>query len=318
LFADFYWRPIANLTVTPGFKFVDFKRDVNAVNENVAGAPTKNEPLVATNTYSSPLYFLTANYKIMPYWAVYGQFATSFLIPELSDLYTSAVSLQDLQSETTVNYQLGTVYTRGNLTGDADVYLIDANNLQAQCSVPDPTLPTGVGAGYCNFGKARFDGVEGEIAYALPLGVTLFANGSYNEAIQTSGPGAGEYGPAPAAGDRLPNAPLWTDALGAIYDKDHWKGSLTFKQVGSMVVYGGLVSTTMYTLPGYYTLDGSLGYAFPHFEVKLQVFNLLDRRAVTNFTPGSTSYELYNPYDNTGIYTFQAGRQILLTVEGKY
>jgi iron complex outermembrane receptor protein len=317
VFADFYWHPTENLTITPGFKYVDFTRDVHATNENVAGAAQKNTPIFAHNNYQSPLYFLTANYKITPDWALYGQFATSFLVPELSDLYTTGVSVQNLKSETTVNYQLGTVYTKGALTADADVYLVQADNLQAACSVPDPSLPTGVGSGFCNFGKARFDGVEGEIAYLLPLGLTLFANGSYNEAIQTSGPGAGEYGPAPAVGDRLPNAPLWTDAVGAIYGQGPWKGTLTFKQVGTAVVYGGAVANTTYNLPSYFTLDGSIGYSFKNFEIKVQGFNLLDRRQVTSFTPGGTSTSLYNPYDNSGIYTYQAGRQILLTLVGK-
>jgi iron complex outermembrane receptor protein len=318
VFVDFYWRPIDGLTVTPGFKYVDFTRNVNAPNENVAGAPTKNQPLFAHNHYTSPLYFLTANYKITPSWAVYAQFATSFLIPELSDLYATGVSVQNLKSETTTNYQLGTVYTRGNLTADADVYLIEADNLQAPCSVPDPSLPTGFGSGFCNFGKARFDGVEGEVAYALPIGVTLFANGSYNEAVQTSGLAAGEYGPAPMPGDRLPNAPLWTDAFGAIYGSGPWKGSLTFKQVGTAVVYGGAAATTIYNLPSYYTLDGSVAYSFKNFEIKLQGINLLDRRQITNFTPGSTSTHLMDPTDNTGIYTYQAGEQILLTLTGKF
>jgi iron complex outermembrane receptor protein len=316
-FVDFYWRPIDGLTITPGFKYVNFTRDVNAPNENVAGAPQKNTPLYAKNTYDSPLYFLTANYKITPYWAVYGQFATSFLVPELSDLYATGVSLQNLKSETTTNYQLGTVYTRGNLTADADVYLIDADNLQAACSVPDASLPTGVGSGFCNFGKARFDGVEGEVAYALPFGLTLFANGSYNDAVQTSGAAAGEYGPAPLAGERLPNAPLWTDALGAIYGDGPLKASLTYKQVGSSVVYGGASATTTYHLPSYGTFDGSLSYNFGRVEVKLQGFNLLGSRTLTSFVPGATSTSLYNSTDYTGIYTFQAGRQVLVTLIGR-
>ncbi len=64
-FVDFNWRVTDKLTISPGFKYVDFTRGVNATNENVGGG-AKNQPLVATNTYSSPLYFLTANYKIEP------------------------------------------------------------------------------------------------------------------------------------------------------------------------------------------------------------------------------------------------------------
>ena len=55
-FADFDWRPINNLTISPGFKYVHSEIEVNAAHDNVAcvGASTacKNEPLVASNTYS--------------------------------------------------------------------------------------------------------------------------------------------------------------------------------------------------------------------------------------------------------------------------
>jgi len=106
--------------------------------------------------------FVTTRFFQGPELAVYGQIATSFLIPELSDLYVSGAKLQSLQSEYTTNYQLGMVYTRGRITADADVYLIDATNLQVACNVPDPTSPTALDGAFCNAGKARFDGVEGE------------------------------------------------------------------------------------------------------------------------------------------------------------
>ncbi len=119
VFADFEWRVTDALTLSPGIKFVDFKRDVNAANESTAGG-SKDQPLVASNTYTQPLYFFTGNYKIRPDWSLYGQVATSFLIPSLSDLYATGVSLQSLQPQKTISYQAGTVYTHGNITADAD------------------------------------------------------------------------------------------------------------------------------------------------------------------------------------------------------
>jgi iron complex outermembrane receptor protein len=327
IFADFYWRPTESLTVTPGFKYVDFRRNVDAANENVAGASAKNQPLIATNTYTSPLYFLTVNYKIQPYWSVYGQFATSFLIPELSDLYATGASLQNLQSETTTTYQTGTVFTRGAVTADADVYLVEANNLQVSCSVPDPSLPTGVGAGFCNAGKARFDGVEGEVAYALPMGLTLFANASWNQATQLANAANPTVGIAANPKQELAASPEWTDAFGAVYNHGPWRGSLTFKQVGSEVQYNtptGLKNQVTFHVPSYFTLDGSVGYDFGHFGVKLQAFNILGERQITGFTPGANSEFLRSTIGSpgagldTGIYTFQAGRQVELTLIGKF
>ncbi len=119
---------------------------------------------------------------------MYGQAATSFLIPSLSDLYVTGVSLQNLQPATTDNYQIGTVYTRGAVTADLDAYLIDATNIEVACTVPDPTVVTGRSAAVCNAGKARYSGVEGEAAYAFDFGLSLFANASLNDAEQLATP----------------------------------------------------------------------------------------------------------------------------------
>ncbi|HXQ45633.1 MAG TPA: TonB-dependent receptor, partial [Caulobacteraceae bacterium] len=125
VFADFDWYVTDKLRVSPGFKYIDFKRDVDAAHENVGGG-AKNQALIASNTYTSPLYFLTANYKIFPYWSVYGQVATSFLVPSLSALYVTGATTQSLKPQYTTNYQAGTVYARGDFTADVDVYRIDA------------------------------------------------------------------------------------------------------------------------------------------------------------------------------------------------
>lgn len=322
IFFDFYWRVTSQLTVTPGFKYTDLTRNVHADHENVGGG-SKNQAIFATNNYQSPLYFITANYKVQPDWAVYAQFATSFLAPQLSELYVTGVSLQKLQSEYTTNYQLGTVYTHGNFTADADLYLIEATNLQVSCTVPDPTPanPANVDAAFCNAGKARFEGVEGETAYAFPFGLTLFANGAYNEATQLSNAANPGAGIAANPRQELAGAPLWTDAFGAIYDHDHWRGSLTFKQVGTSVQYNGPI---VFRLPSYWSFDASAGYDFGRFAIKLQAFNLTDNRTIIAFSPGSNSVALMSVdgapgtgFDG-GIYAFQGGRRVELTLTGRF
>jgi iron complex outermembrane receptor protein len=293
VFVDFNWRPIDNLTISPGFKYVDFTRSVNAANENVAlnGGGFKNAPLKSKNTYTSPLYFATVNYKILPDLAVYGQFATSFLIPSLSALYIPDTTASGLKPETTTTYQTGVVYTRGVFTADADVYRVDAANLYLPCG-------TGVTAHYCNFGKARYTGVEGEAAYAIGFGLTVFANGSLNWAKQLASAADPAAGIAAVPAGGLPNAPRWTDAAGAIVNHGPWQGSVTYKESGAFVSSDGP------KFRGYDTVDASVAYDFGHFKVKVQGFNLGDRRAITTLS--------------SGLYQFQAGRELDLTLAAKY
>ncbi|HKT53434.1 MAG TPA: TonB-dependent receptor [Caulobacteraceae bacterium] len=276
VFVDFDWNVTDKLRISPGFKYVDFTRTVDAAHENVGGG-AKNQALMARNTYTSPLYFLTANYKVTPDWAFYGQYATGFVVPALSALYVTGANLQTLKPSTTVNYQAGTVYTHGDITIDADVYDIQAQNLEVPCVIPG-TPPQ---SGFCNAGGVRYDGVEGEGAYTFPFGLTLFANGSINN-----------------NDSHLANAPKWTDAVGAIYAHGPWQGSLTFKQVGQFISSDGP------RFPGYNTVDASASYDFGRFAVKVQAFNLADTRATTGLS--------------SGFYTFEAGRQVELTLIAKF
>ena len=273
---------------------------MNAANESVAGG-TKNQSLVATNTYTKPLYFLTANYRVQPDWSMYAQVATSFLVPSLSALYVKGANIQGLQPQTTISYQAGTVYTHGNVTVDADIYRVDASNLQVACSIPDPTAanPGAVSAGYCNAGKARFSGVEGEGAYAFDFGLTVFANGSLNSAKQLATPANPAAGIAATPAGTLANAPKWTYAAGGIYHNGPWALSLAYKNSGAYISDDGP------RMPGYDTLDASVRYDFSkRLYVQFQAFNLADQRATTTL--------------KGGLYQFQAGRTLEGTIAASF
>jgi iron complex outermembrane receptor protein len=300
LFFDFYWRPLPNLTITPGFKYVDFTRTVDAPVENSGLGTFARGSLYGSNTYTKPLYFVTANYKLKPFWSVYAQYATGFLVPQLSDLVTTTPSLNNDPPSLTTNYQVGTVFTKGHVTFDADYYYIVVTNLQ----VADPTNQFDI-----NVGTANYSGYEGEMAYTLDNGFTMFANGSLNVAKDTTTNLAED----PGGGKELTGVPKATAALGVLYNRDRWQGSLTYKFVGPQVAQYTAGGQAL-ELPRYGTLDGSVSYDFGHVKLKLAAFNLLDDRAITNF---SGTDALYSP-TSTGLYQFQAGRQVEATVQAKF
>ncbi len=328
VFVDYYWKPIDGLTITPGFKFVNFRREIDAAEDTLSldsvsksGTITSANtvaPIKGENTYSSPLYFLTANYKILPEWAVYAQFATSFLIPQLSELQVPGVSLQNLKPETTTNYQLGTVYTKGALTADADLYLIDAANTNVACNIVDPQ--GGYDAASCNAGKVTYSGFEGEAAYALPFGLTAFVNGSINDARQAAQGVTATDGLTPNPAQELANVPNSTAAFGGIYHRGPWQLSLTYKMVGSQVTYGAAPPggfPVQIKLPSYDTWNASIDYAVSsNYEIKLQGFNLADKRTLIGYTPSGSETGLYQT--NGGEYEFQSGREIDVTLVGKF
>jgi iron complex outermembrane receptor protein len=290
LFADFVWRPTNNITITPGIKYVDFRRTIEGGVENSVSGPETRAYLSGSNTYDKPLYFFTANYRFLPFWSVYAQYATGFLIPSLSYLYSDGLSLQNLKPATTTNYQVGTVFSRGRLAADADVYFIHGNGIEQPCP------GTSTDGAYCNIGTSDYSGVEGEITYALPFGLTAFANGSINTAKDRT------------TDQTELNAPKWTDAVGLIYDHRHWQAALTYKEVGAQVGYID-ASNVEHEIGAYNTTNGIVSYDFGHIKVKLTALNLFDHRALTAVAEGSTNLNSF--------VQFEAGREVLITLEAK-
>jgi iron complex outermembrane receptor protein len=306
VFADFEWRPMENLTITPGLKYVNFERDINAAVENSGVGGFVRAPVHGSNTYSETLAFLTANYKIVPDWSVYAQAGQGFLVPSLSTLQVNNLSLNALQPTRSDNFQVGTVFTRGRITADADIYHINITNLE----VPDPTNQF-----YINAGTGNFSGVEGEVAIALDGGFTLFANGSTNDS---------NFG-----GQALAGLPDSTFATGVLFEQGPWEASVTYKYVGRAPAVYNTTGSTVYLLgaaplannqayvnPAYDTLNASLAYDFGRFKVKLSGYNLSDRRTITSVGGLPTGTSAAHPGDT--LYTYEAGRQIQLTVSAKF
>jgi len=128
------------------------------------------------------------------------------------------------------------------------------------------------------------------------------------------------------AAETLTNAPKWTDAVGAIYRGGPYAASLSYKQSGAFVAgYNTFNNNQALNLPGYDTLDGSVGYDFGRFAMKLQAFNLLDRRAITSYTCNTVSgtslcvaASALRSTGDIGLYSFQSGREMQFTVSAKF
>ena len=278
LFADFQWRPTSQLTITPGFKYLDYTRHIDAYETSGSNGFFAD----GSRTYAKPTYFLTVNYRLTPGWSVYAQTASAFLVPPVKTLgkFPGAVNAST-QPEQTWTYQAGTVYTAGPITADFDVYDIQAT---------DVLESNGACQCYINAGKGDYSGVEAEGAYSFQFGLTAFANGSINVANN----------PTPGAPTKpFTNAPKGTAAAGLIYAKGPWEATVSEKFIGPQIGSDGATDIKPYD-----TLDGSVSYDFGRFKVKLAGFNLFDRRNLTDF-------------DGT-YYVFQVGRQIQGTIEAKF
>jgi iron complex outermembrane receptor protein len=310
-YADIIWKPIPNLTIEAGVKDSNFTIDLEApVNQGT------EQPDFSNYTYTNLEPHFSANYRITQDWSAYLQLAKGIAYPIVTDEENvpedpkdiaksgSSYTPGNLKEEQTVNYQLGTVYKMDRLNADADVYLIDINNLVS--SVVDPNDSTNTL--YFQSKGAWVSGLEAEATYYVGGGLSAFANGSLNRAVFKTDAGVpgfnvGSLGAFGAGG--VPNS---TAALGVVFNRWGTFFSVDDKYVGPFVVYssalvnpdlglygqtstgqpgGANVPVLSAINPGYWMMDVAFGWAIKmppashlhSVKVKVQLDNLLSKQA---------------------------------------
>jgi iron complex outermembrane receptor protein len=281
-FGEAELRPFDGLKITPGIKYVHFTRQIDA-----AYNQTTRYAQDVQNTYSSTLPFVTVNYQANDQVSVYGQFAKGFLMPSLSVLYVANPGLSTVAAEKSTNYQAGVVYHGSHLSIDADFYYIDFANKFASYVSPLP----GVGTVFINQGAVIYQGVEGQVTYAIGNGIAFFANGSSNYA-KTNNPGSPHT--------QVPNAPKSTVAGGVLYRKGPIAFSLIDKLIGPQYAIDGEVPA--YRIAPYNDAILSVRYKFKMLEFGLEIDDLFGSTQVTNINQGKTA-----PFDQ---YFYQPGRSV--------
>jgi iron complex outermembrane receptor protein len=262
------------------------------------------QPFHDHHDFSKTLYFLTANYKLQDNLAVYAQYATGFLVPDISVTQVVNPDLSQLQPQQSTNYQTGVVYHGDRITIDADLYYIDFKNKLQTVSVP---LPAG-GSDTVNFnlGGAIYKGVEGTITLKATDQIFVFANGSINSA-KASGAATNIDGVAVTivGGKQIAGAPESTAAVGAYYQDEHWLASVVNKYTG--VQWGAEGEPSAYKIPGYNSTDLTIVYKWDRYRIEAAAYNLLDSQKVTSIKPGKTV-----PFDQ---YYFQPERNYQLSLK---
>ena len=294
-FVDVEWKVNPKLTVTPGIKYVHEELSVDAdVNQS------SREPIHSSKTFTKTLYFLTANYKVMDNLAVYGQYATGFLIPDVSATQKTKPNLSQLEPQESTNYQLGAVYHGSTLSLDADVYYVDfTNKLQTFFN------PTTLETEQFNLGGATYQGIEGQATWQATKGITLFANGSLNSA-KTQGVNNAAKGIVILGGKQIAGAPKSTAAVGFILSNDQgFTLSLINKYTGEQ--WGAEGEPAAYKINGYNSGDLTVVKTFGNFRLEGSVYNVFDSQQATSIKPGKTV-----PYDQ---YYFQAGRNVQISAK---
>ncbi|WP_457313315.1 TonB-dependent receptor [Sphingomonas sp. UYAg733] len=306
-FVELELRPLPGLSITPGYKHVDYGRKILALyNQTTRYAQN------LANSYSADLPFLQANWQMTPQFSIYGEYAKGFLAPPLNALYVDNLSYSNVVPERSTNYQAGFVYHGQRLSLDADVYSIDFKNKFFSFVSPI----AGVGTIFTNIGGALYQGVEGQVTYAVADGIAIFANGSRNRAI------------AKDSRQQVANAPVMTAAGGIIVKRGPFRFSVIDKLTGAQYANNAdikkdptLATYRKYRIRPYNTTILAASYEVGPVRVGVEVTDLFDSKRTTNI--GSSSKTLpaaigLPTTTNFDQYYYQPGRAITGDITFKF
>ena len=304
----------SDLTVTPGFKYIDWDRNIDGEPEQ------KTKPKVnftGTSKTTRDLPFVMANYKIEPSWSVYAQYAQGIYVPDIGTYENATPTAQVPKAETTTNYQAGTVFYADQFTFDADVYYIGVNNNYTNVTCGSIGLSPPADQCFINTGTAFYKGVEAEGTYAFAddvldgalNGLSVFVNGSLMS--------------AKSGGLWLKNAPNWTMAQGLIYKQGMFKLSFVNKIVGPQ--YADNKQTKFYQLHTYDNADLKGSVTFGNYELGLGLYNIFNSRSLAAVTindsspiGGSSVYDVANRGSSLDQYFWQAPRSYQFTIRATF
>lgn len=288
-YVEYAWRPVENLTFTPGVKYMWVKRSIEApINQ------TKNLlPAYYSQVYSKALPVVLANYRIAPHWSAYGQFASGLLTPPLAYFQEDNPQRNVVEPQTTTNYQLGTVYKTNRFNGDLAGYFIRSKNLPVTTPNPATNFTDATGKVFSSpndtitytASGAYYYGVELQGTFYLGRGLGVYGNASRNYAT---------YEKSKRRIDGIPEA---TAGYGLVYDQKGFFASFLAKYTGQYALYTASAPSPDKPLPagtlvvkqgGFPMHDLALGYGanlergsfLKSYKFRLQINNLADRDVV--------------------------------------
>jgi catecholate siderophore receptor len=246
-----------------GLRYDRFAASItNSVNSaNTAGATTFPQLNQTVNFTSSRAGIIWQPARQQTY---YFSYSTSF-DPSLEQLTSTTGLTQPLPPETNVSYEAGAKWDLlgGKLDLTAAGFQITQDNSRSQNA--DNT--------YTANGNIRVRGARLGVAGQITRGWQVFGGYTYLDASIVAAIAPGTLGMTPA------NTPRHTITAWTTYDiAPHW-------QLGGGAVYMSsryLNNADLVSVPGYVRWDATLAYRRMHYEVRLNLFNLLDKHYYDN------------------------------------
>jgi len=297
-YAEYAWRALPNLTVTPGIKYAYYRQDFTQLADNGKTVGNLNGAASVNHLaeYHSWLPSIDAHFLAQPYWSMYAQYGKGQNIPP-----TSVFDVQNARVGTlpkpilTDTVQVGSVWKSHRATLDVDFYHI---NFQSDYSSTFDAI-TGDTLYFLN-GESVTQGVEAESTILVGGGVAVYVNATKGSAKYTD------------SDLWVQNAPSDTETIGLTYNLGSWNVGFFSKRVGLMYNDNGSLHQAVPIDPFNitnlffnYTVRGSSKLS--QSRIRLAFNNLTNSHAITGVSPASTKSNAPSAGD---ILTLMAGRSV--------
>jgi iron complex outermembrane receptor protein len=277
-YAEYSWRALPNLSITPGVKYAYYKQNLTQFADNGKTVGNLNGAASVNHVaeYHSWLPSIDAHMLVQPYWSMYGQYGKGQAIPPSSvfDVKNAQVGVLP-EPILTDTYQVGSVWKSHRATLDVDFFHVKYQSDYS--STFDNTTGDTV---YFRNGESITKGVEAESTILVGGGVAVYLNATKGSAKYTD------------SGLRVQNAPSDTETLGLTYNLGSWNVGFFSKRIGQMYNDNSTLHQAVPIDPFNitnlffnYTVRGSSRLS--QSRIRLSVNNLTDSHAITGVSPAS-------------------------------
>jgi iron complex outermembrane recepter protein len=243
-YAEYEYHVTRKLNITAGLKFAYYTMGFKQFADN--GGKVGNlggKPFIFNHAnYNSWLPSVDGNYRILPNWSVYGQYATGSVIPPTSvfDVTGGQVAVPP-KPQTNTTYQTGTVLKVKRVTFDADYYHIHFQNGYSSTTDNNPNDAEAGETIYFVSPDSVSQGVEFETNLYIGRGLSVYLNATrgsatYTGTLTVNSPANSSSNPlvvqAPS-GLWVAGTPSDTEAEGVTYQNHQWDLGVFNKRVGS-------------------------------------------------------------------------------------
>jgi iron complex outermembrane receptor protein len=344
-FAEFEWRPLAKLVITAGIKAANYSMALNQYHDNgktvgclggtAASDPATGAPICVGGAaftthsidYNNWLPTLTARYRVLKNWSVYGQFAEGSIIPpsNVFDVPNGTV-LTPPKPTVAKTYQAGSVLKFNRWTLDADAYYVHFQNGYDSYIDPASNEPVFVATGPTNT-----KGVEAESNIVIGHGLSLYVNGSLGSAKYQTGANF------PNGGQWVANTPGNIESVSLLWQHNNWDVGLVNKRVGQSYNDNGTLNYVINGIKVPYPVDQAITISpfdltnvFVNYTVKnaswlrgskigFAVNNLADNHNLVGITPFTAATATVPFAPNAGDQlNLLPGRSLMITLTAGY